>query len=201
MRKFFIRNIFSFIALLVFGVIFARNTYALCTVKLVTGCNPLMPQSSYDCQPLISQVICCKDRDECLSKIGAAGAVGGPCTGLEGEKLRTTDPNYPNTLHAKCMDCVKDSKTYTALGCIPNDTTEFVAWLLGRVMGIGGGIAFLLIIYGGFQIVTSTGDPEKLNNGKDIIVSAMAGLLMIIFSMILLHIIGVDILHIPGFGT
>lgn len=90
--------------------------------------------------------------------------------------------------------------TWTALGCIPNDPAEFVAWILARAVGVGGGIAFLLMLWGGFQIITSSGDPQKLNDGKDILVSAVAGLLFIIFSLFLLRIVGVDILGLPGFN-
>ncbi len=109
--------------------------------------------------------------------------------------------------YKRCDDCIKGNDpttagkpgAYTALGCISTDPQGFVSWLLGAVIGIAGGIVFLLILYGGFQILTSTGDPEKLTNGKEVIVSAIAGLLMIIFSVLLLKIIGVDILKIPGF--
>lgn len=87
----------------------------------------------------------------------------------------------------------------TALGCIPTKPDKFVIWFLQKAIGLGGGIAFLLIIWGAFSIITSAGNPEKLNNGKEIIVSAISGLLMIIFSVVLLKIIGVDILAIPGF--
>ncbi len=101
-----------------------------------------------------------------------------------------------------CNNCIKDGQhSFTALGCLPTSPTGFIEWFLKSVIGIAGGIAFLLILYGGFQVLTSGGDPEKLNNGKDIIVSAIAGVLMIVFSVILLKIIGVDILQIPGFGT
>lgn len=67
-------------------------------------------------------------------------------------------------------------------------------------MGIAGGIAFLLILFGGFQIITSAGNPEQLNAGKELISSAIAGLLLIIFSILLLKIIGFNILGIPDFG-
>lgn len=125
-----------------------------------------------------------------------AGPISGPCPGLEGEALD------------KCTKCFEGNDpatngqpgAWTALGCISVEPSGFVAWLLQKVIGIAGGIAFLLIIYGGFQILTSAGDPEKLNTGKDIVVSAIAGLLMIVFSVLLLKIIGYDILRIPGFG-
>jgi len=90
----------------------------------------------------------------------------------------------------------------TALGCIPTkDTTQFVGWLLKFAIGIGGGIAFLLMIFGGFKIITSSGNPEAVKAGQELITSALMGLIFIIFSVFLLQLIGVKILQIPGFGT
>ncbi len=89
----------------------------------------------------------------------------------------------------------------TALGCIPiKDATQFVAWLLARAIGIGGGIAFLLMIFGAIKVLTSAGNPENVKAGKELITSALMGLLFIIFSLFLLELIGVKILNIPGFG-
>jgi len=89
----------------------------------------------------------------------------------------------------------------TALGCIPTkNITQFVGWLLKFAIGIGGGIAFLLIIFGAIKVLTSSGRPEKIKEGQEIITSAIMGLLFIIFSLFLLQLIGVKILQIPGFG-
>lgn len=89
----------------------------------------------------------------------------------------------------------------TQIGCIEaGSTSGFVGELFRLGTGMAGGIAFLLILFGGFQILTSAGNPERLNAGKELIGSAIAGLLMILFSVFLLKIIGVDILCIPGFG-
>ncbi|MBI1871817.1 hypothetical protein HYS10_00150 [Candidatus Collierbacteria bacterium] len=88
----------------------------------------------------------------------------------------------------------------TALGCIPTDFTGggFVTALLRLAIGIGSGIALLLILYGIFIVTTSAGIPDKLNAGRDIITSAIAGLIFIILSIFLLNFIGVKILAIPG---
>jgi len=99
-----------------------------------------------------------------------------------------------------CKTCIDDGDAWTALGCIPTDPAAFVAWVLARAISIGGGIAFLLMIGGGFTIMTSSGNPEQLNKGKSIITSAATGLLFIIFSVLLLKIIGIDILKLPGFA-
>lgn len=89
----------------------------------------------------------------------------------------------------------------TALGCIPTkDTTQFVGWLLKLSIGIGGGIAFLLIIFGAIKVLTSASNPENVKAGQEMITSALMGLLFIIFSLFLLELIGVKILNIPGFS-
>lgn len=65
---------------------------------------------------------------------------------------------------------------------------------------MGGGIAFLLSVWGGITILLAAGNPEKINEGKEIIGSAITGLLFIILSVFLLRLIGFDILQLPGFG-
>lgn len=89
----------------------------------------------------------------------------------------------------------------TAIGCIPiQDTNSFLGFILKWAIGIGGGIAFLLIVYAGFMIMTSSGNPERIKAGQELLTSAIAGLILLIFSIFILKIIGVDILGIPGFG-
>ena len=61
---------------------------------------------------------------------------------------------------------------------------------------MGSGLAFLLSLWGGVTLILGAGNPEKMNEGKEIITSAVSGLLFIIFSVVLLRIIGVNILGI-----
>ncbi len=88
---------------------------------------------------------------------------------------------------------------WTAIGCIPTDAGGLFGKFFTLGIGIAGGIAFLLILFGGFQILTSAGNPEQLTAGRELIGSAVAGLLMIIFSVFLLKLIGLNILGLPGF--
>jgi len=85
----------------------------------------------------------------------------------------------------------------TAIGCIPiEDTNAFIGFILRWAIGIGGGIAFLLIIYAAFMTMTSQGNPERLKAGQELLTSAIAGLIMLIFSIFILNLIGVNILGI-----
>lgn len=89
----------------------------------------------------------------------------------------------------------------TAIGCIPTDTSGFATFFLGYLLGIAGLVAFFLIIIAGFQILTSSGNPEKLEAAKQLLTSAFAGLLFIIFSAVILRVLEVNVFggNLPGF--
>lgn len=86
----------------------------------------------------------------------------------------------------------------TALGCVPVTVSGFIGWFLPKLFGIIGGISFLLIIYGFILIATSAGDPKKVQGARETITSAITGLMVSIFSLFILRLIAVNILHIPG---
>jgi Type IV secretion system pilin len=89
----------------------------------------------------------------------------------------------------------------TAIGCIPVfDQTNFLAFILRWAVGIGGGIAFLLMVYSGFMIMTAAGNPERLKAGQELLTSAISGLILLVFSIFVLKFIGVDILQLCKFG-
>lgn len=90
-------------------------------------------------------------------------------------------------------------RIYTALGCIPVEMKDFMLWLLPKLFGIVGGIAFLLMVYGFIQVSTSKGDPKVVQGAKETITSAITGLIICIGALFLLSLIGRDILKIPGF--
>lgn len=91
--------------------------------------------------------------------------------------------------------CAGGQSIDTAIGCIPITllttlTKFFLTWLLG----IGGGIAFLTFIVAGIQILTSSGDPAKLANAKSLFMSSISGIILLVFSIFLLRVIGVNVL-------
>jgi hypothetical protein len=112
----------------------------------------------------------------------------------------TDNPDSSSVVTIEPKTCMGGEGLETALGCIPIKPDSFVKYLVNFAIGIGGGIAFLLIIFGSFQIIFSGGNPDKLKAGKEIITAALGGLLLIIFSVLILRLIGYDILNLPGFG-
>lgn len=146
--------------------------------------------------------------------------------GLCGEQCMTTRPTQPGqgeTLPYKiceqidrsqghlmeaydaCLECVGGSETgtdgiWTAIGCIKRDPTEIVQNLLRVGLGMGGGVALLMILAAGFLFSISQGDPKRTGEAKELLTAAITGLLFIIFSVVILQFIGYTVLQIPGFG-
>lgn len=96
-----------------------------------------------------------------------------------------------------CGENPKTAECKTAIGTINvSSPTAFIGTVFSLVLSLAGMGAFGLIVYSGYIFMTSGGDKEKIQGAKETITSAIAGLLFIIFSIVILEIIGVDILKI-----
>lgn len=91
------------------------------------------------------------------------------------------------------------SEIETALGNISTDPAGFIRSIFSILLSLAGGIALLIIIVSGYRLMSSQGNPEKVQAAREQLTSAIVGLLFIIFSLSILTIIGVDILRIPRF--
>ncbi len=89
---------------------------------------------------------------------------------------------------------------WTAVGCIPTTSEGIVSKVVKLALGLAGTAALLMILAGAFMLSTSQGDTKRVGEAKELITSAVIGLLFIIFSVTLLQFIGVSIFNIPGFG-
>src|ERR1700722_10596817 len=98
------------------------------------------------------------------------------------------------------MQCPAN-QVYTDFGCFPNDPVGFVQKFYGIGLGFVAGVALLALIWGGYSIMTSRGDPHRVNIGKSYIYYAIAGLLLAIFGYVFIQTVMVDILHVPGFSS
>lgn len=112
--------------------------------------------------------------------------------------LTVTPKVFAATIQVSCTTGNGDVGVDTALGCVPVEMDKFISWLLPYLFGIGGGIAFVLMIYGFILMTTSNGDPKAMQGAKETVTSAIIGLLVCIFALFLLRLIAVDILQIPG---
>lgn len=61
------------------------------------------------------------------------------------------------------------------------DIPTLIGYLINAVLGVVGSLALAMFIYGGFTWMTSSGNAEQVTKGKNIIIWAVLGL-VIIFS-------------------
>lgn len=96
--------------------------------------------------------------------------------------------------------CLDGKGVETGIGCIPVDNLQgFLEFVLKWAFFASGGIIVLMVIATGYTLLTSQGNPEKLQAAKENIVALFSGLILIAFSLVLLQAIGADILKLPTF--
>lgn len=69
--------------------------------------------------------------------------------------------------------------------------------VVGYALGLAGIVLFILLIIGGFKFITSGGDPKAVEGARKTLTSAIAGLVIILVSYLVLvlisNITGVDV--------
>lgn len=70
--------------------------------------------------------------------------------------------------------------------------------ILNFGLGVGGGLAFLLMVFGAYRLIFAGGNPDSIQQGKEVITSAIAGLIVIVFAVFILRFLGFTIL---GLGS
>lgn len=109
------------------------------------------------------------------------------------------NPIPTQSVGSRKTDEIKCIAVSTAIGDISTEPQAFVRSIYSIVLGLAGGIALILIIISGYKLMASQGNPEAIKGATGQLISAVVGLLFIIFSFVILQIVGVDILQIPGF--
>ncbi|MCL5004645.1 MAG: pilin [Patescibacteria group bacterium] len=67
--------------------------------------------------------------------------------------------------------------------------TDILQKIIGYLIGIGAPIVAIMVIYGGFLILTAGDSPEKVKSGKDVILWAVVGYVIVLCSWGVLYII------------
>lgn len=88
----------------------------------------------------------------------------------------------------------------TALGNIHTSPEKFIRDIFTIILSIGGIAAIAFFIQAGYTLMTSAGNKEKVGQAREQITAAIMGLIFIILSITILEFIGINILHLPGFG-
>lgn len=82
--------------------------------------------------------------------------------------------------------------------------TDPVAVIIGRVIGFilsfVGAIMVILIVYGGYTWMTARGDTEQVQKGKDIVINAVTGLVVVMLAYAITFVISYFVIRatLPG---
>lgn len=125
----------------------------------------------------------------------------GKCLEISTGKL--SDPvSCPAEQPAQAVSlCQNGTSCPTALGNLPTNLPDLLTKMFSVALSIAGLVALGLIIASGYRLMISQGNPEQVKGAREQLTAAIIGLLFIIFSLIILQVIGVNILNIPGFGA
>ncbi|MDD4332656.1 MAG: pilin [Patescibacteria group bacterium] len=59
---------------------------------------------------------------------------------------------------------------------------QFIGLIIRAALGIVGSLALLMVIYGGFLLMTAHGNEQQVTKGKDVLIWAVLGLIIIFTS-------------------
>ncbi|MDD5291106.1 MAG: pilin [Patescibacteria group bacterium] len=75
---------------------------------------------------------------------------------------------------------------------------ELIGRIISAVLGIVGSLALAMFIYGGFTIMTAAGTAEKVEKGKQILIWAAIGLIIIFTSYALVNFVLTNVIKQAG---
>jgi len=115
--------------------------------------------------------------------------------------VNAADTSYPCNIKGSVQKDPSGCKVLdTALGKIPVDPLGFIMKLFSVILSIAGLGALILIVFSGYRLMISRGNPELIKSARETLTAAVVGLLFIVFSLVLLSIVAGNILKIPGFN-
>jgi hypothetical protein len=98
----------------------------------------------------------------------------------------STTAGCPNPL--KLLEPLPDGTTQFCPSSNPFGVVNaYLRPMLAFMIGIAAGLAVLMVMIGGLQIIMSNGDSGKIGEGKKRITEAILGLLLLVFSGAILY--------------
>ncbi len=77
----------------------------------------------------------------------------------------------------------------------PADIPRILLAIFEIVLYIGGIVAVVYVIYGGFLYLTTQGEPDRAANARTTILNAIVGLVISMLSVVIVNLIGRNILQ------
>ncbi|MCG2686866.1 hypothetical protein L6278_01870, partial [Candidatus Parcubacteria bacterium] len=119
------------------------------------------------------------------------------CTQTDGKVVSETSSNryirMQIAIPGVTSSCVKDGKTYHY---VSSNLPEYVKNFYNFAVGAIAIIAVIMIMIGGLQWIFAAGNPGAITTAKSNILSAISGLVLILFSYVLLYTINPNLVNL-----
>lgn len=86
------------------------------------------------------------------------------------------------------IPCTGDLCLQNPLGSI-NTPAELIGRVLNAGFGVVGSLALVMFVYGGITWMTSSGNPEKVKKGRDVLIWAAIGLFIVFSAYALVRVV------------
>lgn len=70
-----------------------------------------------------------------------------------------------------------------------NSLASVIDRILGFVIPAAAIVLFFVLVFGGYEYMTSQGNPEKVKRGQAVLFSAVIGFLLLIFSFVIVKVV------------
>jgi len=103
------------------------------------------------------------------------------------------------TNNASCRSCLNSGGLWLAVGCVDPTPLGLITGIIRIALGIMGGVSLILIIIAG--IALQSGDEKRIEDAKKELIAVLSGVAVLVFSVLILRIIGVNVLDILPKGS
>lgn len=102
------------------------------------------------------------------------------------------------TLIAQNLDSIQKQAFGTEK--LPANIGEVIGNTLPYIFGAAGIALLIYLVLGGFQLMTSKGDPKAMEGAKGKITNALIGFIIVIFAFVIVNLLG-QVLEIQQFSN
>jgi len=175
------------------------------TVALGEDCVNLRPSDLRTQQCNLNFTKCCVPLDN-----DGDGVYDDLCRAIPTPTSVIVFPTFPPvpTSAALCTAPPTKPGIKTPIGCLPYAENQngglpgraMISALLAWGVRVGGILALLLFVSAGYTWVTGRGDPHKIQAGRELTISALLGLTLIVLALVTLNFIGIRVLNLTLLG-
>ncbi|MDQ6985449.1 MAG: hypothetical protein Q9M91_06875 [Candidatus Dojkabacteria bacterium] len=98
-----------------------------------------------------------------------------------------------------CNNCIEQGGIWIAIGCLDVTPLGIVTGMIRIAFGVMGGVALIQLILAG--LMYQSGQEAKITEAREKFFATLAGLAVLVFSVVILRIIGINVLDVIPDGS